>query len=50
LPKNWVGTLAYSTDISTSDNKKQSILLVPYADASQTGGFSKVWIPTTGRQ
>ncbi|MGE8290628.1 MAG: beta-L-arabinofuranosidase domain-containing protein [Sphingobacterium sp.] len=49
LPKNWVGTLAYSTDISTSDNKKQSILLVPYADASQTGGFSKVWIPTTGR-
>jgi hypothetical protein len=41
LPKNWVGTQAYK--INTSDKEKQ-IVLVPYADASQTGGVVTTWM------
>ena len=43
LPKNWVGTQAYQlqTDVS---GKVENIILVPYADASQTGGAVTTWL------
>ena len=49
LPKGWVGTLAYATEIKTADNGQQSLVFVPYADASQTGGFSTLWVPAVSR-
>ncbi|MGJ1405210.1 MULTISPECIES: beta-L-arabinofuranosidase domain-containing protein [Sphingobacterium] len=49
LPKGWVGTLAYATEIKTADNGQQSLVFVPYADASQTGGFSTLWVPAISR-
>jgi len=41
LPIHWVGKQAYSIDII--NNKK--MLLVPFADASQTEGDMRVWLP-----
>lgn len=47
LPKQWIGNQAYTATII--DNKKnvvkQKLTLVPFADASQTGGNIKVWMP-----
>jgi DUF1680 family protein len=43
LPDNWVGKQAFvSNVIKTKGSRK--VILVPYADASQTGGNIKVWI------
>lgn len=42
LPANWIGRQTYSIDI-LSNNKK--IYLVPFAEASQTGGDMRVWLP-----
>ena len=42
LPKNWIGKQAYSIDIL---NKKEKLYLVPFAEASQTEGDMKVWLP-----
>lgn len=42
LPTNWIGKQAYSIDLL---NKKEKIVLVPFADASQTEGNMKVWLP-----
>jgi hypothetical protein len=42
LPSQWIGTQAYSIALK-NDNKK--IILVPFADASQTEGDMKVWLP-----
>ncbi|MBL0272967.1 MAG: glycoside hydrolase family 127 protein [Chitinophagaceae bacterium] len=42
LPGNWVGKQAYSVDIL---NKSEKIVLVPFAEASQTGGDMSVWLP-----
>jgi uncharacterized protein len=41
LPIHWVGKQAYSIDI----NNNEKILLVPFADASQTEGDMRVWLP-----
>lgn len=42
LPKNWIGKEAYSVDIL---NKSEKVYLVPFAEASQTGGDMRVWLP-----
>ncbi len=42
LPAGWIGRQAYSMDLST---KNEKIILVPFADASQTGGDMRVWLP-----
>jgi len=42
LPKNWIGKQAYSVDIL---NKNEKLYLVPFAEASQTEGDMKVWLP-----
>ena len=42
LPAGWIGKQAYSMDIS---KKNEKIILVPFADASQTGGNMRVWLP-----
>ena len=44
LPKNWIGNQAYSVDIL---NKNEKIYLVPFAEASQTEGEMRVWLPVT---
>ncbi len=47
LPAGWIGRQAYPVSIADNKNrdKKQQIILVPFADASQTGGSMKVWLP-----
>ena len=42
LPNNWIGKQAYSLDVL---NKKDKIVLVPFAEASQTEGDMRVWLP-----
>lgn len=42
LPVNWIGKQAYSLNII---NGKEKIFLVPFAEASQTEGDMKVWLP-----
>lgn len=42
LPKKWIGKQAYSIDIL---NKKEKLYLVPFAEASQTEGDMRVWLP-----
>jgi DUF1680 family protein len=42
LPANWIGKQAYSLNIL---NKNEKIVLVPFAEASQTEGDMKVWLP-----
>lgn len=41
LPKQWIGKQVY--EVKTKDN--QAINLVPFADAGQTAGEVKVWLP-----
>jgi len=47
LPKQWIGKQAYSESVIDENNNraKQQFVLVPFADASQTGGAVKVWMP-----
>jgi len=49
LPKEWIGQQAYKVNIVTPEKqkRKQQIVLVPFADASQTGVDVKVWLPLT---
>lgn len=42
LPINWIGKQAYSVNIL---NKNEKIVLVPFAEASQTEGDMRVWLP-----
>ncbi len=42
LPKNWIGKQAYSFDILNTNKK---IIMVPFAEASQTEGDINVWLP-----
>jgi hypothetical protein len=43
LPNNWIGGEAFQ--LKAFENKKEkNIILVPYADASQTGGAISTWI------
>jgi hypothetical protein len=41
LPTQWVGKQAYSIDIINNEK----MILVPFADASQTEGDMRVWLP-----
>lgn len=41
LPLHWVGKQAYTIDIINNEK----MLLVPFADASQTEGDMRVWLP-----
>lgn len=43
LPKQWIGKQAYTVHFSNPETPKMTV--VPYADASQTGGLVKVWLP-----
>ncbi|MDZ4807971.1 MAG: glycoside hydrolase family 127 protein [Bacteroidota bacterium] len=43
LPEKWVGTQAYSITTEVA-GKGEVIVLVPYADASQTGGVITTWM------
>ncbi len=47
LPAQWVGKQIYTVNIvdKTSSSLKQQFVLVPFADASQSGGDIKVWLP-----
>ena len=47
LPKQWIGKQAWSESVIDENNNsaKQQFILVPFADASQTGGGIKVWMP-----
>lgn len=45
LPTQWIGKQAYTVNLLTVDKVNFPIILVPFADASQTGGNSRVWIP-----
>jgi len=40
LPQNWIGKQAWSLNILN-----EKIYLVPFAEASQTGGDMRVWLP-----
>lgn len=43
LPQNWIGRQGYVVE-NGANNGKEQILMVPYADASQTGGGMPTWI------
>ena len=44
LPVNWIGTQAYAANIVNTNEK---LILVPFAEASQTEGDMRVWLPVT---
>ena len=43
LPKQWIGKQVYDAELK--NNQKQKFVLVPFADAGQTGAAVKVWLP-----
>ncbi len=43
LPNNWIGGEAFKLK-ATANSIEKNIILVPYADASQTGGAISTWI------
>lgn len=47
LPVQWIGKQAYPVNIADKKNNasKPQLVLVPFADASQTEGAMKVWLP-----
>lgn len=45
LPSDWEGTQSYNLSIPKSKGTSNSLTLVPYAEASKTGGTATVWIP-----
>jgi DUF1680 family protein len=47
LPGNWIGKQAYALSVETNQNQKETLTLVPFAEAGQTGGKSNVWIPVS---
>ncbi|RYY00990.1 MAG: hypothetical protein EOO53_20280 [Gammaproteobacteria bacterium] len=46
LPGNWKGSQAYSVLYRNQKGATEKLLLVPFAEASQTGGEVNVWLPT----
>ncbi len=44
LPAEWIGKQAYATTFRNAAGQPQSLILVPYAEAGQTGGTANVWI------
>jgi len=47
LPKNWIGKQAYNITVATNQGKSETLTLVPFAEASQTGAKADVWVPVT---
>lgn len=47
LPGQWIGKQAYTVNVENkrTNIKNQQLVLVPFADASQTGAAMKVWLP-----
>ncbi len=45
LPQKWIGGAAFELK-GEKDKAEKSIILVPYADASQTGGAVSTWLKT----
>jgi DUF1680 family protein len=46
LPSSWIGKQAYPATVNGKAGAAvQQLILVPYADASQTGGNVQVWLP-----
>jgi DUF1680 family protein len=47
LPKQWIGKQVYQVNVACKNMnaETQHIFLVPFADAGQTGGALKVWMP-----
>lgn len=47
LPGQWIGKQAYRINIIDKNSSKDNgqLIMVPFADASQTGGDVKVWMP-----
>ncbi len=47
LSKEWIGTQSYSVAMTSKekDSVKKELILVPFADASQTGAAIRVWLP-----
>ena len=47
LPDQWIGKQAYKVKIigKNSNSENRQLIMVPFADASQTGGDVKVWMP-----
>ncbi|MBC7721901.1 MAG: hypothetical protein H7068_07730, partial [Pedobacter sp.] len=43
LPTPWIGNEKFQVKAS-SNNTDKNIILVPYADASQTGGAIATWL------
>lgn len=52
LPKQWIGKQVYTVNVADKRTKvkEQQLVLVPFADASQTGGAIKVWLPLSVKQ
>jgi len=44
IPSGWIGTQAYSLVKTDGMNIQNNLVLVPFADAGQTGAKSQVWI------
>lgn len=49
LPGNWIGKQAYVLSANNSD-RKEALLLVPFADSGQLSGFQQVWIPSVKKK
>jgi DUF1680 family protein len=47
LPAAWKGSQAYLVQLDKKSGSAEKLLLVPFADASQTGGEANVWMPAT---
>lgn len=46
LPNGWVGQQAFSVTVTNAGgNGPRTLVLVPFADAGQTAGAIKVWLP-----
>jgi DUF1680 family protein len=45
LPVQWIGKQAYSLTVTTGKGLTDTLVLVPFCDASQTGARAQVWLP-----
>lgn len=44
LPQGWIGSQLYTVKLKNSEGKYVLLNMVPYADGSQSGGFTDLWI------
>ena len=45
LPADWIGGQAYHLSVKNDPGENSGLVLVPFADAGQTGAQMQVWIP-----